>query len=64
VAFEAGSEARIKLAIPAGYEGRIRIYYKEPISWRICEVISLVSLLIYIALIYKYRRGGQNDTDQ
>ncbi|MBQ7583651.1 MAG: hypothetical protein IJT24_03485 [Lachnospiraceae bacterium] len=64
VSLEAGNNARIKLAIPAGYNGRIRIYYKEPICWRICEIISIVSLIFYIVLINKNRREEKNDTYQ
>lgn len=64
IAIEPGDGARIRLSVPGGYDGTIRIYYKEPGSWRFFELVSLVSLLIYSALILRDRRGGKYDTDK
>lgn len=55
IAFTSGDNARIRLEIPGGYSGTIRIYYKEPVLWRIFEIISLLSAVAFIVLIL--RRG-------
>ena len=43
-----GDNARIMINIPAGYSGMVRVYYKEPFTWRIFEIISLVSAVFLI----------------
>ena len=46
-----GENARISLSVPAGFKGTIRIYYKEPLLWRMFELVSLASVIgvgIYI----------------
>lgn len=53
---EPGSNARIKLLIPGGYEGTIRVYYREPFFWHVFEIISLVSALALISYLIYVRR--------
>lgn len=47
---ETGTNNKIKISIPASYDGRIFITYKEPWYWRLSEVISLVGMLTLIVL--------------
>ena len=35
---------RIRVELPNGFDGTIEVYYREPFSWRVCEVISLLAL--------------------
>ena len=51
--FESGDNARIKLQIPSGYAGTVKIYYREPLLWRIFEIISLTAFISYGAFIVK-----------
>ena len=45
---ETDDEFRLKVLIPAGYSGRIRVYYKEPFYWRICEIITILSVFMVV----------------
>ncbi len=42
-----------KLRIGAGYSGEICVLYREPVLWRVCEIISLLSLIILIVVACK-----------
>lgn len=47
----------ITVIIPEGYSGRINVRFKAPVSWRVAEVISFVSLLgIVGAYISVYKK--------
>lgn len=39
---------RIRVELPNDFDGVIEIFYREPVIYRICEVISLLSALILI----------------
>lgn len=51
ISYEHGDRARIALMIPQGYNGTIRVYYREPMLWRVFEFISCVSLIGYGIII-------------
>ena len=40
-----GDNQRLRLNIPAGYNGAVNVYFREPVLWRVCEIISLGTLL-------------------
>lgn len=40
-----GANNQIRIEIPAGFDGTIRVAYKEPWYWRIAEIVSLISIL-------------------
>ena len=40
-----GRNNSIRLLIPAGYRGRIRVAFREPALWRIAELVSVYTLL-------------------
>ncbi|MBQ7839210.1 MAG: hypothetical protein IJ390_01785 [Lachnospiraceae bacterium] len=40
-----GTNAVIKLSLPAGYEGNIHVGFRSPWYWRAAEVISFISVL-------------------
>lgn len=45
---ETGENGQIKIQIPAGYQGDIRIYYRVPLLWRAAELISLLCLIVLV----------------
>lgn len=45
IAISQGDRGRISLTIPSGYKGTVRIYYREPFSWRVFEVISALAAI-------------------
>lgn len=49
-------DGRLALNLGTGLKGRLKVYFKEPILWRVAEIVSLVSIL----LIYLYCRKGKN----
>ena len=50
-----GDKARMAISLPEGYRGTVRIYYREPVLWRVFELISLLSAAGYG--IHLIRRG-------
>jgi hypothetical protein len=42
-----GTNNVIRIQIPGAYSGNIVVSWKEPISWRIAEVITVLGLLFY-----------------
>ncbi len=44
-----GDNNRIRVQLPEGYEGTVRIRFKEPFSWRAAEVVSIVTMLGMLA---------------
>ncbi len=56
-----GDNNRIRIAPKSGFTGNISIRYREPLLWRIMEIISLLGLLFIIAMEIRYRYcGGEN----
>ena len=55
---ECGTHGDLRIAVPAGYKGEVRISYKGFLLFRIAEVVSLVSLLAILGwyLCEKRRR--------
>lgn len=39
-----GYNNRIRVAVPAGFDSDISVYFKEPVHWRISELLSLLTL--------------------
>lgn len=37
---------RIRVNLPEGYEGTLKVSFREPVSWRIAEVISLLGIIL------------------
>lgn len=40
-----GNFSRASIAVPAGYGGTIRVGFREPWYWRVCEAVSLAAVL-------------------
>lgn len=43
-----GENAVLKVMLPVGYEGEIAVYFREPVIWRIAEIVSLLTLLLLL----------------
>ncbi len=46
----------ITLTLPAGFSGNIHITFKEPLSWRIAELISVLSTITLVYMSFRSRR--------
>lgn len=55
---QAGDNNRIRIIVPEGYQGTIRIAYQEPVIWRIAEAVSLASLLFLLIYAGMNRKKG------
>lgn len=40
-----GDNNCVRVSIPSGYSGEVSVYFKEPLLWRISEVLSVLSFL-------------------
>lgn len=46
VAVSSGNNHVVRVTIFAGYEGKIRVYFRSPLLWRLSELISLFSVFV------------------
>ncbi|MCM1266954.1 MAG: hypothetical protein NC302_03540 [Bacteroidales bacterium] len=53
LAIQAGKSSRISVSVPSGFAGTIRVAFREPWYWRVCEVISFLAAvgLLYLLAI-------------
>lgn len=47
----------ITLETPAGFSGSVRVEYKEPVSWRISELVTIVSIIVVAFLMRKKEKA-------
>jgi hypothetical protein len=57
LAVSAGTNGVIRVALPAGFDGTVRIRFTEPASWRVSEVLSLLTL-VGILVWYRRKKGA------
>lgn len=57
-----GTSYRISVSVPADFSGTIRVGFREPWYWRICELISFIALLCLI--LYPFIRRNIRKTQQ
>lgn len=53
-----GDMARIRVTIPDSYSGSVHIFFREPLLWRLAEVISLMTVL-YVCYLLLLRRQSK-----
>lgn len=53
---ENGNNNVIKIIVPENYSGTIDVDFKEPIYWRISEIITLISAFVIMMLIKNKKR--------
>ncbi len=46
--------------VPAGYNGTIKVYFKEPKLWRLTEMISIITAILLVIFLWKKKnkKGG------
>lgn len=44
--------ARIKINLPDNFDSAITLDYKEPLAWKICEIISVLAMIVFIGYSY------------
>lgn len=57
----AGNNNVIRVSVPAGYFGDVTVKYQHLVSWRIAEIISLVSLLGFGGYAFYIRRKNRKE---
>ncbi|MBR1441529.1 MAG: hypothetical protein IJ589_09945, partial [Lachnospiraceae bacterium] len=50
-----GPAAMVQVNLPGGYDGTLQVRFREPLSWKFAEVISLLAVLTLIAYLVKGR---------
>lgn len=48
-----GEGMRVRVILPSGYSGVVRIIFSEPVIWKISEALSIASLILLIEVIMK-----------
>ncbi len=65
LAVSSGYNGTLRVTVPAGFEGEIRVFYAEPWYWRAAEAASLLAFLGSCAVLLRERRigkgSGKND---
>lgn len=52
---EPGTNCMVKVSLPKDYSGTIRVSFHEPLLWRVCEVLSLLTIIAgFIILLPKH----------
>lgn len=54
-----GSEGRIAVTLPGGYQGTVEIRYVPPFYWHIAEIVSLASLAVMLLCAFREKRGSR-----
>lgn len=49
-------EAKVRILLPAGFDGEISLYYHEYWYWRIAELISLCTIVLIVVINAGYQR--------
>lgn len=54
-----GFNNRIRVSVQAGFDSNITICFKEPLHWRLAEVVSLLTLMCVCGFIFYIRCSSQ-----
>lgn len=57
-----GDNGRVAVTVPPNYSGTFHVGFHEPLLWRIAEIISVITFIIMIVLMY--RKGSVGNGDQ
>lgn len=61
---EAGENGLVRVWLPAGYEGRVRVRYQEMWYWRLAELVSLLGVAGMLILLVRNRGKGNRKKEQ
>ena len=45
LSFITGDRGRMRISVPSGFAGTLKIYFQVPVLWRVADLISMVSLI-------------------
>lgn len=48
-----GDNGRVAVTVPPHYSGTFHVGFHEPLSWRIAEMVSVITLITILVIIYK-----------
>lgn len=51
-----GENGRVSVELPAGYSGTLLLKYEVPVSWRVCEAVSFLTLPVLVLLVRREKR--------
>ena len=54
---DSGENCRVRLTLAGNYSGTIQVEYREPVLWRIAEMISLISVVGIACSFFRERRN-------
>ncbi|MCM1258219.1 MAG: YfhO family protein [Roseburia sp.] len=57
---DTGENNRIRIGLPAYFDGMIRLRYQPPVLWRICEILSFVTLIGLTMAAWKKKKSVTN----
>ncbi len=60
---EKGTNNRIRLLIPGGYSGEVCVVYEIPIVWKVCYLVSALTMAGIAAGLF-WRHGGRRQKDE
>ena len=49
----AGDNNKLRITLPAGSDAVVRIRFREPYYWRIAELITIISILLFALLNFE-----------
>ena len=61
---EGSGENKVRVMIPAGYEGTFRVQFVSPWYWRAGEMVSFVTLVGIIVVFCLKKKGQNGKTDR
>lgn len=56
-----GYNNMVKVTIPENYNGEIKVFFREPLHWRIAEIVSLLTFAAGIIVVAIKNRGLRNN---
>ena len=58
-----GTDNRVSLAIPAGFDSSIKVVYRFPLLWKLSYAVSFITVLLTVAAVVLDRRKRRNAGD-
>lgn len=58
-----GTDNRVSLAVPAGFDSSIKVVYRFPLLWKLSYAVSGITVLLIAAAVILDRRKRRNAGD-
>lgn len=49
LALEEAEDHRVRVTVPTGFSGEVRVFYQEPWFWRLSELITVITILLILS---------------